>query len=191
MDATFLVTTITTIALALAGYLITYFITLRTNQRNEQLTRVSRQLKELYGPIFALTRASRLAMMTALSEDHLSELSKPQPDGESVYSQPDDPEKVKRWATWMQTVILPINDTLYGVITQNADLFVEAEMPQSILAFLAHTTAYKAIRECWNQGDYSKMTPGIEYPRDLETYSRTSYEKLKKEQLRLIGSKIG
>ena len=86
---------------------------------------------------------------------------------------------------------MPINETLYDVIIQNPDLLIEAEMPECLLTFLAHTASYKVVRERWKNGDYSVLRAAVEYPRDLGQYSQSSYEKLKKEQLRLIGSKIG
>ncbi|MHC4510486.1 MAG: hypothetical protein ACYTAO_16285 [Planctomycetota bacterium] len=61
MDTTLAVTPIVTVLLAFVGYLMTYLINLRTSQRKEQLERVSRQLKELYGPLLALTQASEQA----------------------------------------------------------------------------------------------------------------------------------
>ena len=57
MTDAFFVTTAVTILLAFTGYLATYFNNLRLAQRNQRLERVSRQLGELYGPLYGLTDA--------------------------------------------------------------------------------------------------------------------------------------
>ena len=61
LDSKFIITTVVTISLAFIGYLITYFNNLRLSQRKEKLERVNSQLRELYGPLFALVNTSEIA----------------------------------------------------------------------------------------------------------------------------------
>ena len=46
---------------AVAGYLITYRNNLRLNERKDRLDRVTRQLSDFYGPLFATVSASQAA----------------------------------------------------------------------------------------------------------------------------------
>src|SRR5260370_41555644 len=58
MDLKTAATLFVTIGLAVAGYLFTYWYSLRLSRRRNRLERVSRQLSELYGPLFALVTSS-------------------------------------------------------------------------------------------------------------------------------------
>ncbi|QPC81683.1 hypothetical protein G4Y79_18610 [Phototrophicus methaneseepsis] len=174
-----LITSIVTVGLAFSGYLITYFINIRTDQRKEKLDRVNRQLKELYGPMFALTQASNRAWKTftyALEQRFPSN----QP---AIFSNDEDvdPEKMRLWILWVRTVFMPINEDLYATIINYSDLLIEEAMPTCILNFLAHVAAYKVVLKKWDEGDLSDYTSIINYPREIEEYSQSSYEQLKAE----------
>src|SRR3954454_12567147 len=48
---------------AVAGYLVAYRNNLRLNERKDHLDRVTRQLSDFYGPLFATASASKAAWM--------------------------------------------------------------------------------------------------------------------------------
>ncbi|GAA2621446.1 hypothetical protein [Streptomyces tubercidicus] len=54
-------TVITTVSLAFVGYRATYLNGLRLAQRQARLARVSQQLSDFYGPLFALMEANSRA----------------------------------------------------------------------------------------------------------------------------------
>ena len=188
MNTEFLVTTVVTISLAFAGYIITYFINIRLEQRKARLERVNRQLKDLYGPLFALRQASSRAWASFNSI-----LNAKYPTGSKavfVDNEESHPDKMKLWVRWMETVFMPLNEKIYELIETNSDLLIEEEMPQCILDFLAHVAAYKVVKRQWMEGDYSEYTSVINYPREIDNYAIQSYEKLKKEQTKLLGRRL-
>ena len=48
---------VVSVLVALIGYVVKYFNDLRLAQRKDRLDRVSHQLSDLYGPLFALNAA--------------------------------------------------------------------------------------------------------------------------------------
>jgi len=61
MDWKIFATLTVTVVLAFVGYWATYWNNLRISQHKDKLDRVNRQLKELYGPLYALGHASQIA----------------------------------------------------------------------------------------------------------------------------------
>ena len=183
MDTNLIVTTIITILLALIGYFATYLNNLRLSQRSERLTRINRQLGELYGPLFSLTHASNIAWKGFRS------VYRP---GQSFFVNGKGPteEELKAWRLWMTTVFMPINLRIYEIILSKSELLIETEMPECLLLFCAHTTAYQAVIKKWEANDYSEHLSVINYPSDIDKYAETSYQVLKTEQAKLIGSKL-
>jgi hypothetical protein len=53
---------------AVAGYLLTYRNNLRLSERKDRLDRVTRQLRDFYGPLFATASASKAAWLVFRSE---------------------------------------------------------------------------------------------------------------------------
>ncbi|MHC4510487.1 MAG: hypothetical protein ACYTAO_16290, partial [Planctomycetota bacterium] len=64
----------------------------------------------------------------------------------------------------MNTVFTPINRQMFALITDNADLLIEEEMPKSILEICAHVTSYEPVHQKWEQEDYSEYLGVIRYP---------------------------
>lgn len=175
-----LLTTFVTITLALIGYLITYFNSLRLSHLAERLTRVNRQLAEFYGPLFALTQASDSAWDAFRA--------KYRPDAEAYF---DDTEltdaELQAWRNWMKSVFAPTNRRLYECILSKSDLLIESEMPQCLLDLCAHVTSYEPVLKAWEDGDYSEHVALLNYPKDIVEYARSSFQKLKTRQAQLMG----
>jgi len=89
----------------------------------------------------------------------------------------------------MTEVLMPLNEMKEQLILRNAYLIREAEIPECLLMFVAHSSAYKAVLKRWSDGDYSEHLSIIEFPEDLDFYASTSYQELKAEQLRLLRRK--
>src|SRR5438045_4547675 len=98
--------------------MVTYFNNLRLAQRSHRLERVSRQLGELYGPLYGLTGAE-----TAVWEV-FRERYRP---GRHFFSQEDPPSEadVEAWRLWMTTVFMPINNRMYRLVLSKSDLLIE------------------------------------------------------------------
>ena len=149
-----LVTTTATVGLAFIGYLAAYLNSLRRAQRTERLTRLNRQLAELYGPLLALTEASDMAWRAFRS--------KYRPDAHGYFDtqKPISDAALLAWRNWMQTVFMPTNLRIYDCILSKSDLLIESKMPTCLLDLCAHVTAYLPVIKAWEQNDYSEHTCG-------------------------------
>jgi hypothetical protein len=184
MSLTAALTLAVTAALAVTGYLATYYNNLRLARRADQLDRVSRQLSELYGPLFALDAASsrlwnefrqrqRLFWEPGDSRDHLAE--------------------AEAWRLWMATVFMPLNRRMMDVVVAHADLLSESDrMPSCLLDLCAHVAGYEPVLERWRTGEFSPLDRGenvsvVDYPAaELRSYVTAAYQHLKREQVRLL-----
>jgi len=167
------------VILALLGYFLTYANNIRINKRNERLELINKQINQFYGPLFVSVNTSDIAYKAYLQK---IENRKTIDSGMSF----TDYEN-KEWEIWLESVFMPLN--LFGekVVLENAYLIREAEMPQCLIDFLTHVSAYKALLKKWESGDKNEVMPLIDFPKELREYIRDSYLELKKEQLRLIG----
>jgi len=181
MTDAFLVTTAVTVLLAFTGYLATYLNTLRISQRNQRLERVSRQLGELYGPLYGLTD-SETAIWQIFRVRY-------RPGGH-FFDEADPPTEadLEAWRLWMTTVFAPINNQMYELVLSKSDLLIETETPPCLRDLCAHVVGYQLVMQKWERGDYSENLSLIPFPSDaLLKYVVDSYHMLKAEQARLLG----
>jgi hypothetical protein len=169
---------ITTIILAFIGYIATYINNFVITKRKERLELVNNRLNNFYGPLYVAVNVSKacvegffLKIGRSLLEDRVRPFSKT--------------DKLE-YVTWMQTVLIPLNERCEKILLENAYLIIEPEMPQCILDFITCSSGYKVLSANWQKGDYSDVFSVIPYPPDLGDYLATSYNQLKKEQLNLI-----
>jgi hypothetical protein len=171
------------VLLAGTGYLAKYLNDLRIAQRKDQLERVNAQLRELYGPLYALARASGNTWL------NFRKLNRP--DVVSYWeSSPQPSEKeAAAWRRWMAEVFAPLNAEMARLVVSHADLLDDRQMPQCLLDLCAHVHAYKVVLEGWKVGDFSRNTSVIDFPADeLLSYTGTVYSNLKQYQLNLLGN---
>ncbi len=84
---------------------------------------------------------------------------------------------------------MPLNSQMAKLITDNADLLEDEEMPDCLLKLGAHVHGYKGILAAWEKKDYSRHMSLTPFPIDeLKPYVEENYRKLKARQGRLIGS---
>jgi hypothetical protein len=89
----------------------------------------------------------------------------------------------------MLTVFQPINDEMLSVITKNADLLIDKDMPPELKAFCAHVVVYKVVFEKWKANDFSEYTSIANYPaKEMEEYLKAAFLVVKKRQTKLLGS---
>jgi hypothetical protein len=152
-------------------------------RRKDKLQRLNDQLKLLYGPLYALNQAGGLAWKAFRS--------RVRPGGKSFFRDPPPPtsEELAQWRIWMLTVFRPMQEEMLTLITKNADLLIEDDLPKSLKDFCAHVAAYKVVFERWSHKDYSEHTSVMDYPtEELALYLGQSFKRLKAEQGRLLGA---
>jgi len=131
-------TIIVTVALAFAGYLATYFNSLRLAEREAKLTRVNQQLSDFYGPLFALMESNGRTYDT-FSETYT------RPDGRDpfLHDTPPTEHELAEWRIWATTVFIPNIQAMREVIVAKADLLIEEQMPEVLLQLCAHVSGYE------------------------------------------------
>lgn len=184
MNTALIITTLVTISLALLGYFATYFNNLRLSQRSERLSRVNRQLSELYGPLFALSYASHSAWIAFRLKYRSNQ--------KFFFSDDNSPtdEELKAWRLWMTTVFMPINQRMYELVLSKSDLLIETTMPEPLLELCAHVAAYFPVLKKWEANDFTEHTSPLNFPDSLGPYCDQSFQNLKAEQSKLLGNHL-
>jgi hypothetical protein len=172
---------VVTVGLAFVGYFATYANNIILARRKDRLDRVNMQLRGLYGPLYAIDRATNTAWIAFRSRY--------KPRG-AYFDDADPPslDELEAWRVWMAEVFMPMNLLMEKAIIENADLIIENEMPKSFIDLIAHVAAYKPVMKKWEEGDFSEHLSFSEYPRDrLSDYVERSYVALKNERAELLG----
>jgi len=175
-----IVSLVLTVVLALVGYLATYLYSLQLAKRKESLELINRRINDFYGPLYISTQTGKIAYETLLKNA----------GNKSLFFDPKKPpnnRELAEWRIWSRSVFMPLNEYCEKLILENAYLIREEEMPKCLIDFVTHVSAYKAIIEKWNDGDFSEHTPALDFPVELDLYAEKVYRELKAEQLKLIG----
>jgi hypothetical protein len=166
---------------AVAGFLVAYRNSLRLSERRDRLDRITRQLGDFYGPLFATASAGNAAWAVFRS------LHRP---GGAFWDKPGPPptdDETAAWRRWMTTVFMPMNRRLRDTIVDHADLLDEDHVPQLLLDVCAHVASYEAVLQQWSEGDYTAHTSPLNFPADeLLAYADAAVRRLKSEQQKLL-----
>jgi hypothetical protein len=172
---------IVTIALAFLGYGAAHLNDLLAARRRERLDLVTRRLNDFYGPLYVAAKSSEIAFKAFMLKVGATRHSVFDPKA------PHDSPVMREWRIWVREVLMPLNNIQETLILKNAHLIREPEVPESLLQFVAHTAAYKAVLAKWQEGDFSEHLSIVDYPTDVVSYAAKSFAELKAEQLALIG----
>lgn len=180
MDNKFIITTVVTVGLAFISYIAKYLNDLRIIKRKDKLERINRQLKDFYGPLLSLTSSSD-ASWTVFRLNYRNETK-----GYFNLKNPPTEKEKEIWRTWITTVFHPVNEIIYNKVLENGDLIIESIFPEPLKDLCAHYESYKPVIEQWKKGNYDEHLSLLNYPRDILSYAKKSYEHLKNEQQKLI-----
>jgi hypothetical protein len=174
------ITASASIVVAVTVFVANQIAQLRNERRQAALTRLSAQLRELYGPLFALVAVNE-HLWTAMRQAWL-----PEHDRRQSGSLSD--EQAEEWQRWLQEGLMPANVKMRDLIMQHADLIVERDMPHPLQSFCAHVASYEVYL-----ARPDKMPIGralIRHPGALYvTHVRDRFANLKAEQTRLVGKR--
>ena len=149
----------------------------RNERRQAALDRVNTQLRELYGPLFALVEVNE-HLWRAVRESHL-------PGRDERASAALSESQTAQWRTWLSEALMPANKKMRDVIVQHADLLLDNDMPQVLQDFCAHVASYEVLLSRMDQPSVERAVvrhPGKPYV----SYVQTSYAALRKERERLL-----
>jgi hypothetical protein len=185
MDSKTILTLAVTLFIALSGYAVKYLNDLQLARRKDMLERVNQQLRDLYGPLFALINASNITWQAFVAE-YCQDPKFHEDGGISPHS--DETERI--WRHWMRNVFMPLNSQMSKLIIDHADLLEEEEMPDCLLRLSAHVHGYEGVLAAWDEKDYSHHKSLTRFPSEpLTEYATSSYGSLKSRQAQLLHQK--
>lgn len=176
-------------------------------QKNEwELAYVSRQISELYGPLYFLVAEGREAWQNFQYEFH-RDFRRSTPfiqESETVFTddsgarvtfpvlKPLTRDEQAMWDYWKDHEFMPRNRKIQELLKAHPDLIVGQEVPPSYGSFLAH---YQA----WEIDEQRRRDTGVPYsgmsrmnwPYDFEIGIINSYKALKARQMKLVRSLRG
>jgi hypothetical protein len=166
------------VAVAFAGYIVTYGSGLRLARRKDQLDRINRQLSDLYGPLYALLQASNRIFAEFGSRHSTPRFSWTR-------------EEATEWRTWVTTVFMPLNRQMVHAIVTHADLLIEEVMPDCLHELCAHVAGYEPVLQRWAAENFDAMEPAehlsiLDFPQSIQRYVDTSFAALKRKQTELL-----
>ena len=175
-----IITASATITVAVLVFLVNQYSQLRLERRQGYLARVNSQLRDLYGPMFALVDTNE-RIWEALRAN-----------GVPPVSQRDADTCSQGWSAWRDMVLMPTNTHIRDLIIEHADLLLEVDFPAPLRDFCAHVGSCEAIL-----AESAESVPGIgklpvvhiDHPgSDFVEYVRLSFAQLKGEQQRLLSA---
>ncbi len=179
--------------IAFSGFIAKYINDLRIAQRKDNLERVNQQLRDLYGPLFSLIKASTITWEAfrekyCTRDDFQVDINVLKVGGLRRGISPQSEETQSIWRHWMQNVFMPLNIQMVQLIIDHSDLLEEEEMPECLQLLSAHVYGYKGIQAAWQNKDYSEHMSLTSFPiMELLPYIESSYSNLKARQARLLG----
>jgi hypothetical protein len=140
---TILIGIVLAIATAIAGFVVS----LLQDQRKREMDFVDLQIEKVYGPLFALSRA------TLRAKDDL--IAKRRPETKDYFSKDPPPSKedVQQFRLWMRNVFQPMNLEMETAITRNAQLIQGGHIYPVFEEFIMHVESYKATMAKWKDAD--------------------------------------
>jgi hypothetical protein len=142
-------------------------------RRQAQLSRVSSQLRELYGPLNALVDVNE-RIWEALRATYLPPQAERRPEAGTA-----------DWRRWRDHALMSANRKMRDLIVEHADLLVETDFPKPLGDFCAHVTSVEIVLAAEAEGLKEEALikhPGVAYI----VYVRDTYAALKMEQQRLL-----
>jgi hypothetical protein len=164
-------------------------------RRQTELVLIERQLRELYGPLFATVSASK--QIHEAFKAHAGVLAT---RIGTTYSTSDfrDGTATKEVATlhrqWCTAVMCPQWEEIERRIRDNGDLVIEAEFPAAFVKMLTHIASWQLLTASWEGTNTSKKQErslersiaSISFPAEFREYVSAAYARLRRRQHTLL-----
>jgi len=145
--------------------------------KQEQLTRIDRQLNELYRPLVALVEESRLSRDDFLRKEGRKETL---PTDRTLTD-----EEMKRWIDEIEKVMFPRNERMCALIRAKRGL-ADGPEPASWQALLNHQDGWREDHEKWRkEGVAYPFHARSGFPRSLERELKASIVALEERKAAL------
>ena len=179
------------VLLAVIGYINTALHTLRAQQHSARVSRVSEQLKALYGPLLACVTASKSshdAMLHQASLESKNGTSFTVAEFRTAAAADPGGPIAQIYRTWVREVLLPLSEKAAKLVVERADLLEGSNIEPLLLQLVAHVNALKVLVRRWEQGgDDLRSASAIAYPDGLRHFAEEGYSRLKARQAALLG----
>ena len=171
------------VMVAVLAFVLNQWGQARGERRQARLERVNAQLRNLYGPLKALTDSNE-AVWRAMRASYL-------PDERIRRSGVASNEQDRReWNGWLTHALMPTNRQMRNLIVQNAHLLIEQELPEPLRTFCAHVAALE-VELARGAAEVPTEPALIHHPGPrLAEYLDVAYASLKREQERLIAGPV-
>lgn len=81
-------------------------------------------------------------------------------------------EKRDKWVRYMSNIFKPYHEKLEKLIYEKQYLVEDRKMKQLLDRLLFHINGYKIVFKQWKQGDYSRLTSDINFPSEINKYTK-------------------
>ena len=145
----------------------------RQERRQARLARINSQLRDLYGPLYALVDVNERIWESLRTS------------GLPTKQQRESDPQWEEWHLWRDEALMPANKKMRDLIVSHADLLIEPDVPAPLQDFCAHVSSYEVLLSTEGRDVGRKALirhPGGPYV----DYVRNSFARLKAEQHRLL-----
>ena len=184
-------------AIGAFGAVVSYFMEQKLSRaqesRQRELELIERRLRDLYGPLYAISSSSKeiykayklqaaLVMDSGILEPNTFALGKA------------TPALVRCHRSWMQRINVPQWDDIEVRIRTGGDLVIESEFPDEFRQILTHIAGWRVLIESWEGTDVNDPSESTEsrnfaqipFPVSYRTYVSRNYGLLRKRQMELL-----
>ena len=166
------------VAVAILSQILSGIRNRSRRRRDAELTFVESQMRDLYGPLYALSHSNQhtYEKFKTANEEVIHALA----SGVTLSG-----EAAKTWKLWTDNVFQPGNRKMMDVILRGAHLFRTAEMPEIVLQFVAHVESYEALISTFEETGLSISNQIIPFPEGFAEYVADEYKKVAQRYERL------
>ncbi len=89
-------------------------------------------------------------------------------------------KKQERWINYMLSVFKPYHERMEKLILEKGYLVEDKKMKDLTHRLSFHINGYKKVYSQWEKGDYSEMTSDINFPSEINNYTKQRIKELEK-----------
>ncbi len=89
-------------------------------------------------------------------------------------------KKQNRWINYMLSVFKPYHEKMEKLILEKGYLVEDKKMKDLTQRLLFHIDGYKKVFRRWEKGDYSEMTSDINFPSEIDNYTKQRIKELER-----------
>jgi hypothetical protein len=180
---------------AIGSAIFGYFINLADDRRQREIAFSDQQVEKLYGPLFALSKATMEAKDVLFADRNRK-------TGSKDYFDPRIPptaEDVEKWRLWMKTILQPMNVMMEEAIIKNAQLIEGGNVYTPFAELILHVESYKATMAKWKDTDAkenphfreaTENTAVIAFPQKFDECVENAFTAMRAKRERLKNSWI-